>query len=125
MSRLFQHLLLNKVACQGLREAIRPLAHTESILYDSLRFCKNLYAVFYTLESAADLETVDLRITVEDIMLINNFVSVEDGAWAKDILSQTRQVFYELQTGKDATSLISAADTEHLLEGIEINLEKF
>ena len=115
MSRLFQHLILNRTACQGLREAVRPFSDE-----DAPGFCMKFYDVFYDLEADIDKETVDLSISIEDIMLINNFVSAEDGNWAKDVLHQTRQVLYELTTKKEAVQLAST----HLLEGIEINLDE-
>lgn len=118
MGRLFQHLLLNRAACQGLREAVRPFSDE-----DALEFCTKLYAVFYALEADDDKEIVDLYVTVGDVMLINNFVSAEDGDWAKDILHQTRQAFYELNTGKEAVRLASTENVQHLLEGVEINLD--
>jgi hypothetical protein len=77
-------------------------------------FCARLYLAHFSLEADPDLEDVDFLVDQDEIMIINNFVSVEDGEWAKDILHQTRQVLYELTTGHEAVRLASNADVQRL-----------
>lgn len=123
MGRAFQQLKLSREDCGGLRESLRPLT---PVLYDQtilIDLCERLYLAFYHLESDPDLATIDFAVTVEDLMLINHFVSAEEGGWAKGLLHQTRQALYELRSNKEAVRLASAQDTARLLDGIPIDLE--
>jgi len=122
MSRVFQHLRLSREACAGMREAIRPFA-SAGRSDDMVLFCDRLYLAFYSLEADPDLESVDFPIDVDEVMLINNFVSAEEGDWAKDLLHQTRQALYEWRAGKDAVRLATSDETNRLLEGIHIDLD--
>lgn len=117
MARQFRHLRLSRDVCLGLREAIRPL----SGLRKAHAFCVRLYLGFYRLESDPDLETVDLEVDEDDLMIINQFVSAEEGDWAKDVLHQTRQVLYELTTGREAVRLASSQDAAQLFEGVNLD----
>lgn len=122
MSRQFQCLRLSRTICEGLREAIRPFAstgrHDDLVVFDT-----RLYLAFFSLEADPDLEEVDFPVSVDEVMIINNFVSSEEGEWAKDVLHQTRQALYELTTGKEAVRLATSEQTNRLLEGIHIDLE--
>lgn len=120
MTRLFKHLSLNKAACEGLREAIRPFAII-TIHQEEVKFCTRLYLTLYSLEADPDLEYVDFIVDVDEIMIINNYVSLEDGDWAKDVLHQTRQVLYELTTGHEAVRLASSKYAESLFEGVTLD----
>jgi hypothetical protein len=85
-------------------------------------FCARLYLAHFSLESDPDLEDVDFSVDQDEVMIINNFVSAEDGEWAKGILHQTRQVLYELITGREAVRLASHEDVQRL--GVsELNLD--
>lgn len=114
MVRTFQHLRLDMNTCLGLREAIRPGVQEDDDPTASRagKFCCRLYLAFYSLEADPDLEAIDFPIQPSEVMIINNFVSAEDGDWAKDILHQTRQVLYELTTGHEAVRLASFADSK-------------
>ena len=114
MARKFQHVCLTLVLCQGLREAIRPLIGSSHSIPLTVDFCKRLYLAFYSLDADPELTTVAFPLNEEEIMLINNFVSAEDGDWAKDILHQTRQVLYELTTQKNAMKLAFSSDVKKL-----------
>lgn len=122
MARAYQHLRLDMPTCLGLREVIRPGVHDED---DSARqvevFCRRLYLAMYALEADPDLETIDFAIQSSEVMIINNFVSAEDGDWAKDVLHQTRQVLYELTTGREAVRLASSADSKLVLDGVSLD----
>lgn len=108
--------------CHGLREAIRPGAQAEGDTANRVEeFCRRLYLAFYSLEADPDLETIDFPLGVAEVMLINNFVSAEDGDWAKEILHQTRQVLYELTTGHEAVRLASSADSKLVLDGMTLD----
>lgn len=123
MGRKFQHLKLNQVACAGLRESIRPLTVTvydQSVMFD---FCTRLYLAHYQLEQDPDLEYVDFECSKSDVMLINHFVSSQNGKWAEDVLHQSRQVLYELTTNRQAVRLASSKEAARLLDGVRIDLE--
>lgn len=121
MARAFTQLRLSREMCLGLREAIRPLADSAYSARRVAEFCTRLYLAHYSLESDPDLETVDFPIDQDEVMIINNFLSVEDGEWAKDILHQTRQVLYELISGREAVRLASSEDAQRLFEGLSLD----
>ncbi len=122
MARAYQHLRLDMVACLGLRESIRPgVQEDDDAAIRVEEFCRRLYLAFYSLEADPDLETIDFPLNPHEVMLINNFVSAEDGDWAKDILHQTRQVLYELTTGHEAVRLASSADSKLVIEGLTLD----
>lgn len=123
MARTFQQLRLTRDACLGLREAIRPLNETAYTARKVAEFCTRLYLAFYNLEADPDLEYTDFAIDQDEVMIINHFVSAEDGEWAKDILHQTRQVLYELITGREAVRLASSEDAAQLFEGLTLDPE--
>jgi len=114
VAREYQHLLLDKLMCEGMREAIRPLASTSYSPRLVLDFCERLYMAFYSLESDPEKETVDFPVDLEEIMVINNFLSSQDGDWAVATLHQTRQVLYELTMNKSAMKLAFSSDVEKL-----------
>jgi len=114
VTREYQHLLLDKLMCEGLREAIRPLVSTSYSPRLVLDFCERLYLAFYSLESDPEKETVDFPIDLEELMVINNFLSSQDGDWAVALLHQTRQVVYELTMQKAAMKLAFSSDVEKL-----------
>jgi hypothetical protein len=123
--REYQHLRLSRDICLGLREAVRPLVDPAATFAAPSRvmdFCARLYLAHFSLESDPDLKDVDFPIDQDEVMIINNFVSTEDGEWAKDVLHQTRQVLYELITGREAVRLASHEDVQRL--GVsELNLD--
>lgn len=116
--RQFECLRLTVEHCAGLREAIRPLEETALDQDAVIELCLRLYATYYALEADPDLEAVHFPVDRTDILLINNFLSAEDGDWAKDLLHQTRQVLYELHTGKEAVRLASSEDTHKLFHDV-------
>ncbi len=122
MVRSYQHLRMDMVTCCGLREAIRPGVQEDSDSTSRVEeFCRRLYLAFYSLEADPDLATVNFPLQSSEVMLINNFVSAEDGDWAKDILHQTRQVLYELTSGKEAVRLASSSDSKLVLDGLTLD----
>lgn len=121
MVRAFQQLRLTDEICLGLRESIRPLVDSDIQPSKVEDFCNRLYLAHYSLESDPDRKVVNFPIDVDEIMIFNNDVSVEDGAWAKDVLHQTRQVLYELTTGHEAVRLASSKDAGLLFEGLTLD----
>lgn len=122
MARAFTQLRLTRDICLGLREAIRPLNDPGGPPSRVADFCTRLYLAHYALEADPDLKDVDFPVDQAEIMIINNFVSAEDGEWAKDILHQTRQVLYELTTGHEAVRLASSEDVQRLeLGGLNLD----
>ena len=124
MARVFQHLRLNEAACLGLREAVRPFVGPADWPTRAVAdFCERLYLAHFSLESDPDCQTVDFPVNQDEIMLINNFVSGEDGEWAKDVLHQTRQVLYELTSGKPAIRLASVAEAKSVYADLNMTLD--
>ncbi len=122
MVRAYQQLRLDMATCFGLREAIRPGVQEEGGSASRVEeFCRRLYLAFYSLEADPDPKTIDFPLAPGEVMLINNFVSAEDGDWAKDVLHQTRQVLYEHTRGKEAVRLASSADSKLVLEGLTLD----
>lgn len=124
MGRTFTQLRLTTEICLGLREAVRPFGDAKADTRLVIDFCSRLYLAHYSLESDPDLEAVDFSISQDEVMLINNFVSVEDGDWAKDLLHQTRQVLYELVTGREAVRLASSEDAYGLFKDVTLDPDK-
>jgi hypothetical protein len=118
--RQFLHLRLTMDHCAGLREAISPLEPCALEQSQIVNFCARLYITYYALEADPDLEAIPFPADHADIMLINNFLSAEDGDWAKDLLHQTRQVLFELHTGKEAVKLASSEDTHALFQDVAL-----
>lgn len=95
-------ITLTLTQAQGLREAVRPLA---SIPHDSgvnptmlILFCEKVLMVLVEFETGV-YTTRDLELTREDCLFINQFLSMQDGGWAQDVLRQARRALYELRTG--------------------------
>ena len=101
--------------CAGLREIIRPPVDSSST-NTVLGFCRRLYLSYYVLESDPDIDHTSFAANEEDLMIINHFVSSEDGEWAKDVLQQTRQVLYELATGEEAVQLAASKDMDAVMD---------
>ncbi len=116
--RQFTQLRLTRELCAGLCEAVKPLEESAAVQSVVVRFCTRLYLAYYSLEADPDLEAVDFPCDRDEILVINTFVSVEDGMWAKDLLHQTRQVLYELTTEKSAMRLASSEDTHKLFQAM-------
>ncbi len=110
MSREYRQLCLSKAMCAGLREGIRPPIDRSGPPDGVEDFCRRLYLAYYTFEADPDLDHASFAVNDDDLMIINHFVSSEDGDWAKDVLHQTRQVLYELDTGKVAVRLAANED---------------
>jgi len=84
-----------------LREAIRPLNNPPSSPIDSallLTLHERILFVLVEFETSG-VATVDLVLTREDALFINQFLSIQDGDWAAVVLKQTRRALYELRTG--------------------------
>ncbi len=120
MVRQYRALRLTQQACLGLREAIRPLAETSHSPRLVVDFCRRLYLALHTLEADPDQEAADLALNEDEVMVINNFVSAEDGDWAADVLLQTRQVLFELVMGRAAVTLVSAEEAGKLFKDLAV-----
>ncbi len=115
MTREYRQLRLDMAMCASLREIIRPLLERSGPADDVDGFCRRLYLTYYRFEADPDLTSTSFPVSEQDIMLINHFVSAEDGEWAADILHQTRQVLYEFDKGKPAVRLAANNDVERLV----------
>lgn len=119
MAREFRQLRLSKAMCAGLREVIRPPIDHPRTTEGVNAFCRRLYLAYYAFEADPDLAHASFAVNEADLMIINHFVSSEDGEWAQDVLHQTRQVLYELDTGKDAVRLAASEDVHKLIGNTE------
>jgi hypothetical protein len=118
MPRAFKQLRLTLAMCGGLREAIRPLEETSHSPAAVVDFCRRLYLALYSLEADPELGAVDFPVSEDEIMIINNFLSAEDGDWAGQVLAQTRQVLFELTTGSESVLLASDKDVAAALDAV-------
>lgn len=123
VTREFKQLRLSKAICAGLREIVRPPLYGSGPPDGVEEFCRRLYRAYYSFEADPDLATTSFTVNVEDLMIINHYVSAEDGDWAADILHQTRQVLYEMETGKEAVRLASSADVKRLMGETKLDPE--
>ena len=85
----------------GLREAVRPLNNPPASPIDSAALLLLHEKILYALVDfdSAQPETVEITLTRDDVMFINQFLSVQDGDWAAGVLRQARRALYELRTG--------------------------
>lgn len=118
MSRKFQCLSLTRQQFCALREALKPY---ETGLTDKDRealnsLCLEVYRALYLFDADQDRKLADLRMSEAWIMFINRCVSQEDGDWALDLLHQTRQALYEMDTGREAIRLASNEDIARLMD---------
>ena len=86
----------------GLREAIRPLSMPPSAPFDPLtqvHLHERILLLLVAFDTSAEAEVRPLVLTREEVIVINQFLSVQDGDWSKDVLMQSRRALYELRTG--------------------------
>lgn len=124
MTREFKHLRFSKAMCAGLREIIRPSLDRSGPPDGVEGFCRRLYRTYYSFEADPDLTSTSFSVNYEDLMIINHFLSSEDGEWAAEILHQTRQVLYEMETGKAAVRLAANKDVERLVGEMSLDPNK-
>lgn len=85
----------------GLREAVRPLNCPPNGPIDPpmlIALHEKILLVLVEFETQG-VGTADIVLTRDDILFINQFLSVQDGDWAADILKQARRALYEIRTG--------------------------
>jgi hypothetical protein len=90
------------VQAMGLRESIRPLTfpHGSPIeAGDLIALHEKILLVLVEFETKGEGVDADLVLTREDVLHINQFLSMQDGDWAADVLKQARRALYELRTG--------------------------
>ena len=93
---------ISYVQALGLREAIRPLSMPPSAPFDPMaqvRLHERILLLLVAFDTSSDREPRPLALEREDVIIINQFLSEQDGDWAKDVLMQTRRALYELRTG--------------------------
>lgn len=97
MTREFAHIELSGQDLLHLRDAVKPLSDCKP--YDPacmLAFCRKVY--YALLKQREEKRTyISMPLTVTDVMLLNHFLSTEDGLWALSLLEQTWHVLYELE----------------------------
>ena len=84
----------------GLREAVRPLSNPPGSPIDSaalLLLHEKILFVLVEFDTGGD-DTQELNLTRDDVLFINQFLSVQDGDWAAGVLKQARRALYELRT---------------------------
>lgn len=121
--REFASLCLTVADCLYLREAIRPYPTTsESIPPTALQeFCRRLYLALHWLESDPRQTEVNFPVGETDIFVINQYLSVEDNDRARSLLHQTRQAFYETDSGKPSITIASDEEMKRLLSGVTLD----
>jgi len=85
----------------GLREAIRPLNNPPASPIDSAALLRLVEKILFVLVEFETTEqaVIEFVLTREDVIFINQFLSLQDGDWAAGILKQSRRALYELRTG--------------------------
>jgi len=86
----------------GLREAIRPLGMPPGAPFDAmsqLHLHEKILLLLVAFDTSSEQEARPLVLSREEVLVINQFLSVQDGDWANDVLMQTRRALYELRTG--------------------------
>ena len=84
----------------GLREAIRPLNNPPGSPIDSvvlLLLHEKILMALVEFDTGGG-DTYELALTRDDVLFINQFLSVQDGDWASGVLKQARRALYELRT---------------------------
>jgi len=84
-----------------LREAIRPLNNPPASPIDSAALLRLVEKILFVLVEFETTEqaVIEFVLTREDVIFINQFLSLQDGDWAAGILKQSRRALYELRTG--------------------------
>ena len=86
----------------GLREAVRPLSMPPGAPFDPLsqvHLHEKILLLLVAFDTSSEPDVRPLVLTREDVLFINQFLSIQDGDWAKSVLMQTRRALYELRTG--------------------------
>ena len=87
----------------GLREAMRPLAMSPTAIIEPvvlLLFHEKVLLMLVEFEATATKIAHYLPLSREECLLISQFLSMQDGDWAADVLKQSRFVLYELKSGQ-------------------------
>jgi len=95
-------IYLNYTQAAGLREAVRPLSMPPAAPFDPMsqvHLHEKILLLLVAFDTSAELEERPLVLVREEVLIINQFLSEQDGDWAKDVLMQTRRALYELRTG--------------------------
>ena len=95
-------IYLTYTQAAGLREAVRPLSMPPSAPFDPMsqvHLHEKILLLLVAFDTSAELEERPLILAREEVLIINQFLSEQDGDWAKDVLMQTRRALYELRTG--------------------------
>ena len=80
-----------------LRDAIRPLAPVHPFESGTaIGFCEKLYDGLLKVR-AGGMETINVRLSEQEALLINHYVGCEDWQNALQLLEQTWLVLYELR----------------------------
>ena len=98
-------IFITQAQAHGLRETVRPFSMpapgpvdqvVQLLLHEKILFV--LFG-FDTQPADSKVETLPLELCREDVMIISQSVSMQDGDWARDVLRQARRALYELKTG--------------------------
>ena len=95
-------IYLNQTQAAGLREAVRPLSMPPAAPFDPMsqvHLHEKILLLLVAFDTSAALEERPLVLVREEVLIINQFLSEQDGDWARDVLMQTRRALYELRTG--------------------------
>ncbi len=97
------YITLTYVMTRGLREALRPvhpLIGEQGVLSAAalVLLHEKLLMILVEFETS-ETQELPLTLTREDCLFISQFLSEQDGDWAKDVLKQSRRALFELKTG--------------------------
>lgn len=85
----------------GLREAIRPLSCPSNSPIDPAALVllhEKILMALVEFETSTE-QTAVIVLSQGDCIFISQFLSMQDGEWAQDILKQARRALFEIRTG--------------------------
>lgn len=86
----------------GLRESMRPLGMSTNAVIEAVvlvLFHERVMLLLVQFETTPNMKTGDIVLTRDECLLISQFLSMQDGDWAQDVLKQARRALHELKTG--------------------------
>lgn len=86
----------------GLREAMRPLASPPTAPIDPvvlLLFHERVLLMLVAFETTPGMTKGEMALIRDECLLISQFLSMQDGDWAADVLKQARRALHEVRTG--------------------------
>ena len=120
MSRQYRCIELTPTQLLSVREVIRPFHTTNNVLETIIiiDFCKKLYMAYIQLQTK-ELKEINIAMSEDECLLVNQFIGAEDFEGSLDILRQTWSVLYELENEVPPQYESMSAEMLELVRGDE------